>query len=112
MMYNSAKHISELSRQWCSRASCIQREGRVGRVSEGVAVHLFTKEFYETLPDFGPPEIIRIPLSKTFLRAKEIGPQLGVPLPSRLLSMVIEPLSKTFLRAKEIGPQLLSLIHI
>ena len=91
MMYNSAKHISELSRQWCSRASCIQREGRVGRVSEGVAVHLFAKEFYETLPDFGPPEIIRIPLSKTFLRAKEIGPQLGVPLPSRLLSMVIEP---------------------
>ena len=91
MMYNSAKRISELSRQWCSRASCIQREGRVGRVCEGVAVHLFTKEFYETLPDFGPPEIIRVPLAKTFLRAKEIGPQLGIPLPSRLLSMVIEP---------------------
>ena len=91
MMYNSAKHISELSRQWCSRASCIQREGRVGRVSEGTAVHLFTKEFYETLPDFGPPEIIRVPLAKTFLRTKEIGPQLGIPLPSHLLSMVIEP---------------------
>ena len=91
MMYNSAKRISELSRQWCSRASCIQREGRVGRVCEGTAVHLFTKEFYETLPDFGPPEIIRVPLAKTFLRAKEIGPKLGIPLPSRLLSMVIEP---------------------
>ena len=91
MIYNSAKRISELSRQWCSRASCIQREGRVGRVCEGVAVHLFTKEFYETLPDFGPPEIIRVPLAKTFLRAKEIGPQLGIPLPSRLLSVVIEP---------------------
>ena len=91
MIYNSAKRISELSRQWCSRASCIQREGRVGRVCEGVAVHLFTKEFYETLPDFGPPEIIRVPLAKTFLRAKEIGPQLGIPLPSHLLSMVIEP---------------------
>ena len=91
MIYNSAKRISELSRQWCSRASCIQREGRVGRVCEGVAVHLFTKEFYETLPDFGPPEIIRVPLAKTFLRAKEIGPKLGIPFPSRLLSMVIEP---------------------
>ena len=91
MMYNSAKRISEPSWQWCSRASCIQREGRVGRVSDGTAVHLFTKEFYETLPDFGPPEIIRVPLSKTFLRAKEIGPQLGIPLPSHLLSMVIEP---------------------
>ena len=91
MMYNSAKRISELRRQWCSRASCIQREGRVGRVCEGVAVHLFTKEFYETLPDFGPPEIIRVPLAKTFLRAKEIGPKLGIPLPSHLLSMVIEP---------------------
>ena len=91
MMYNSAKRISELSRQWCSHASCIQREGRVGRVSEGTAVHLFTKEFYETLPDFGPPEIIRVPLAKTFLRAKGNGPQLGIPLPSRLLSMVIEP---------------------
>ena len=91
MMYNSAKRISELSRQWCSRASCIQRGGRVGRVCEGTAVHLFTEEFYETLPDFGPPEIIRVPLAKTFLRAKDIGPQLGIPLPSRLLSMVIEP---------------------
>ena len=91
MMYNSAKRISELSRQWCSRASCIQREGRVGRVCEGTAVHLFTKEFYETLPDFGPPEIIRVPLAKTFLRAKQIGPKLGIPFPSRLLSMVIEP---------------------
>ena len=91
MIYNSAKRVSEVSPQWCSRASCIQREGRVGRVSEGTAVHLFTKEFYETLPDFGPPEIIRVPLAKTFLRAKEIGPQLGIPLPSHLLSMVIEP---------------------
>ena len=91
MMYNSAKRISELSWQWCSHASCIQREGRVGRVCEGTAVHLFTKEFYETLPDFGPPEIIRDPLAKTFLRAKEIGPKLGIPLPSHLLSMVIEP---------------------
>ena len=91
MMYNSGKRISELSRQWCSRASCIQREGRVGRVCEGTVVHLFTKEFYETLPDFGPPEIIRVPLAKTFLRAKEIGRQMGIPLPSHLLSMVIEP---------------------
>ena len=91
MMYNSTKRISELTRQWCSRASCIQREGRVGRVSEGTAVHLFTKEFYETLPDFGPPEIIRVPLAKTFLRAKEIGSQLGKLHPSHLLSMVIEP---------------------
>ena len=91
MIYNSAKRISELSRQWCSRASCIQREGRAGRVCEGIAVHLFTKEFYETLPDFGTPEIIRVPLAKTFLRAKEIGSQLGIPLPSHLLSMVIEP---------------------
>ena len=91
MMYNSTKRISELSRQWCSRASCIQREGRVGRVCKGTAVHLFTKEFYETLPDFGPPEIIRVPLAKTFLKAKEIGRQLSIPLPSHLLSMVIEP---------------------
>ena len=91
MIYNSAKRCSELSRQWCSRASCIQREGRVGRVCEGTAVHLFTKEFYETLPDFGPPEIIRVPLAKTVLRAKDIGLQLNIPLPSHLLSMVIEP---------------------
>lgn len=90
-VYSTKEHITKLTRRWCSRASCIQRAGRVGRVSEGTVVHLFPREFYEKLPDFNPPEIVDAPLSKTLLKAKEICCKLGIALPSILLGSVVQP---------------------
>lgn len=90
-VYNTQQHVTRLTRRWCSHASCIQRAGRVGRVSEGIAIHLIPRAFYEELPRFNPPEIIDAPLSKTFLKAKDICCTLGMPLPSFLLSSVIQP---------------------
>ena len=90
-VYSTKEHITKLTRRWCSRASCIQRAGRVGRVSEGTVVHLFPREFYEKLPDFNPPEIVDAPLSKTVLKAKEICCRLGIAVPSLLLSSVVQP---------------------
>lgn len=91
MVYNTQRRKSELTRQWCSLASCTQREGRTGRVSEGTAVHLMKRSFYGKLPAFNSPEIISSPLSKTLLKAKKIGKDFGVPVPSQLLSSIIEP---------------------
>ena len=91
MVYNTHRRKSELTRQWCSLASCTQREGRTGRVSEGTAVHLIKRSFYGKLPAFNSPEIISSPLSKTLLKAKKIGKDFGVPVPSQLLSSIIEP---------------------
>jgi len=89
--YQLDKHISRLVTKWCSRASCAQRVGRVGRVSEGTAIHLFTRQRYESLNDFDPPEILISPLAKHLLKAKYIAKQLHIPLPSELLKMLIEP---------------------
>ena len=90
--YNSRRKMSCLKKRWCSRSSCFQREGRVGRVFKGIAVHLFTREFYDTsLPEFDAAEITKYPLAKTVLKAKQLGHELNIPLPSHFLSLVIEP---------------------
>ena len=92
MIYDPNTGISKLCRQWCSKASCIQREGRVGRISEGTAIHLIMKEDYKKLADFNIPEIIFAPLSKTVLQAKKlINDGCEVSPPSKLLSCLIEP---------------------
>ena len=93
-VYDTQLHTTRLTRRWCSKASCIQRAGRVGRLSEGVAVHLITREFHEKLPEFNPPEIIDSPLSKTVLKAKQTCAKVGISLPSVLLSSLIEPPSQ------------------
>ena len=90
--YDSKKKISCLKRRWCSRSSCSQREGRVGRVFEGTVVHLFTRKFFDTsLPEFDAAEITKYPLAKTVLKARQLGQKLNIPLPSEFLSLVIEP---------------------
>ena len=90
--YDSKRKMSRLKKRWCSRSSCFQREGRVGRVFEGIAVHLFTREFFDTtLSDFDAAEITKSPLAKTVLKAKQLGHKLNIPLPSQFLSQVIEP---------------------
>ena len=90
--YNSQRKMSCLKKRWCSRSSCFQREGRVGRMFKGIAVHLFTREFFDTsLPEFDAAEITKYPLAKTVLKAKQLGHELNIPLPSQFLSLVIEP---------------------
>lgn len=91
-VYNSKRHMSQLTYKWCSHASCAQRAGRAGRVFEGVAVHLFTKRFFWTiLQEFNPPVILNAPLAKLLLQAKHISPKMGIPSPSEFLSQAMDP---------------------
>ena len=90
--YNNIKRTNHLVMKWCSHSSCIQREGRVGRIEDGIAIHLFTKDFYDNiLPEFDSPRINTVPLSKTTLQAKVVAKELGIKLPSQLLGSLIEP---------------------
>lgn len=92
MEYNSKRHISCLVKKWCSHASCAQRAGRAGRVFEGVAVHLFTENFYNVvLPEYDPPEMVTASLTQLVLQAKQIGAKVGIPSPSNFLGLAIEP---------------------
>lgn len=50
-----------------SRSSADQRKGRAGREGPGKCFRLYTKQTYESLPEFSVPEIKRVELSQTVL---------------------------------------------
>lgn len=49
--YNAAKHTRVSSKNWISKAEVSQRIGRVGRVREGTAFHLYSQNFHEKAID-------------------------------------------------------------
>lgn len=51
-----------------SQSSADQRQGRCGRVAEGVCIRLFNQEDYEQRPKYTPPEILRSNLADVILR--------------------------------------------
>ena len=97
--YDPRTGIFRLTSVWCSRASCLQRRGRTGRVCDGKYFKLFSNEFYHTrmLP-YDTPEVVLTDLSSVFLNAKYISefwrqPDGGnrVVRPSDILRELITP---------------------
>lgn len=63
MRYDSKRHMAQLDMAPISRANAAQRAGRAGRVTAGVAFHLFTcHRANEKMLPFQPPEMMRTPL--------------------------------------------------
>lgn len=90
--YDHKRKMTCLLRSWCSKSATVQRSGRVGRVFEGVAIHLFPKSFYHhSFTDFNPPEMYTTPLGKLLLKARQLGEEMGIIRPSELLKLTIEP---------------------
>jgi len=94
-----------LKLNWAPRSSCVQRKGRVGRVSEGIVYRMVSKHFFDNeLPEDPIPEIKRCPLEHAVLRTKLLD--LGEP--KALLALVIDPprwsnIVKTISTLKEVG---------
>ena len=90
--FNHRRKMTCLVQTWCSKAACVQRAGRVGRVFDGIAVHLFPKMFYShCLSDYDLSEMHSSSLGKLLLRARQLGEELGIGKPSELLKLAIEP---------------------
>jgi ATP-dependent helicase HrpA len=51
-----------------SQSSADQRQGRCGRVENGVCIRLFTEDDYQARPQYTPPEIMRANLAEVILR--------------------------------------------
>jgi ATP-dependent helicase HrpA len=51
-----------------SKSSADQRQGRCGRVENGVCIRLFSEDDFEARPQYTPPEIIRANLAEVILR--------------------------------------------
>jgi hypothetical protein len=70
------RSASDLQPRIHSRAGCLQRMGRAGRVRDGEAHMLYTDEEFEDDSIFSPyavPEIQRSPLEQVILKAKAAG---------------------------------------
>ncbi|KRE97464.1 ATP-dependent RNA helicase HrpA [Nocardioides sp. Soil774] len=66
--YSVRTKVQRLPIEPISQASANQRSGRCGRVSEGIAIRLYSQEDFEGRPEFTDPEILRTNLASVILQ--------------------------------------------
>ncbi|CAM3423508.1 ATP-dependent RNA helicase HrpA [Nocardioides dubius] len=71
--YSLRTKVQRLPIEPISQASAHQRSGRCGRVSEGIAVRLYSEEDFEGRPEFTDPEILRTNLASVILQMTSLG---------------------------------------
>ena len=71
--YGARTKVQRLPIEKISKASADQRQGRCGRISEGVCIRLFSAADYDARPAFTDPEILRTNLASVILQMKAFG---------------------------------------
>lgn len=104
MVTDTSTNMSSLKLDWTSKNSCEQRAGRVGRTSSGHVYRLVSREFYNIMPKYTTPEMLRSSLETSVLRTKV----LNMGKPSEILGAALEPpdlrrVHDSILVLKEIG---------
>ena len=66
--YSVRTKVQRLPIEPISQASANQRSGRCGRVSEGIAIRLYSEEDFASRPEFSDPEILRTNLASVILQ--------------------------------------------
>ncbi|MEO6018711.1 MAG: ATP-dependent RNA helicase HrpA [Knoellia sp.] len=71
--YSQRTKVQRLPIEPISQASASQRSGRCGRVADGVAIRLYSKEEFEARAEFTEPEILRTSLAAVILQMTALG---------------------------------------
>ena len=71
--YSKSAKVQRLPIEPISQASADQRSGRCGRIADGIAIRLYSREDYETRPRFTDPEILRTSLGTVVLHMLSVG---------------------------------------
>ncbi|KFI69205.1 ATP-dependent RNA helicase HrpA [Bifidobacterium magnum] len=71
--YSKTAKVQRLPIEPISQASADQRAGRCGRVADGIAIRLYSREDYETRERFTEPEILRTSLGAVVLHMLSVG---------------------------------------
>ena len=71
--YSIRSKVQRLPIEPISQASANQRSGRAGRVSEGIAIRLYSEEDFNKRPEYTDPEILRTNLANVILQAATLG---------------------------------------
>lgn len=75
--YSHRTKVQRLPIERVSQASANQRSGRCGRVSNGIAIRLYSEEDYQSRRPFTDPEILRTNLAAVILQMTAIGVTRG-----------------------------------
>ncbi|WP_312179010.1 ATP-dependent RNA helicase HrpA [Arthrobacter sp.] len=75
--YSHRTKVQRLPIERISQASASQRSGRCGRVSDGIAIRLYSEEDFEARPEFTDPEILRTNLAAVILQMASMGVAQG-----------------------------------
>ncbi|MGO4591480.1 ATP-dependent RNA helicase HrpA [Paenarthrobacter sp. 2TAF44] len=75
--YSHRTKVQRLPIERVPQASANQRSGRCGRVSEGIAIRLYSEEDFESRPQFTDPEILRTNLAAVILQMTAMGVARG-----------------------------------
>lgn len=71
--YSKTAKVQRLPIEPISQASADQRSGRCGRIADGIAIRLYSREDYETRPRFTEPEILSTSLGAVVLHMLSVG---------------------------------------
>lgn len=71
--YSFRSKIQRLPIEKISQASANQRQGRCGRVANGVCIRLYSQEDFELRPEFTQAEILRSNLASVILKMMRLG---------------------------------------
>ncbi|WP_417233980.1 helicase-related protein [Arthrobacter sp.] len=71
--YSHRTKVQRLPIERVSQASSSQRSGRCGRVSDGIAIRLYSEEDFASRPGFTDPEILRTNLAAVILQMSSMG---------------------------------------
>ncbi|UTT40935.1 ATP-dependent RNA helicase HrpA [Glutamicibacter mishrai] len=71
--YSHRTKVQRLPIERVSQASANQRSGRCGRVSEGIAIRLYSEDDFQARPEFTDPEILRTNLASVILQMISMG---------------------------------------
>ncbi|MCC3280905.1 ATP-dependent RNA helicase HrpA [Arthrobacter caoxuetaonis] len=75
--YSHRTKVQRLPIERISQASANQRSGRCGRVSDGIAIRLYSEDDFEARPEFTDPEILRTNLAAVILQMAAMGVAQG-----------------------------------
>ncbi|HXZ69282.1 MAG TPA: ATP-dependent RNA helicase HrpA, partial [Streptosporangiaceae bacterium] len=71
--YSRGTKVQRLPIEPISQASANQRKGRSGRTADGICIRQYSREDFESRPEFTEPEILRTNLASVILQMAAIG---------------------------------------
>ncbi|MDN5790303.1 MAG: ATP-dependent RNA helicase HrpA [Micrococcales bacterium] len=71
--YSQRTKVQRLPIEPISQASADQRSGRCGRLSDGIAIRLYSEDDYDSRPRYTDPEILRTNLASVILAMTSLG---------------------------------------